>query len=192
MSTPIVFNKVGNYQGQNGKPKIAFPIGSVYFRHGAKSEPCTSDDLRESLYREIEAVKQSWLGGIRKVIEAPNHSQFLVIPPSALGTQTTVEQGFRPTNNPDAPEVRLSENATLDMYPLTYNDLNDTMSRRYENFILNNKYHELRKTLIGDPRYARERLLNPKNPQSSKTCFYSYAILDEFDKNYKLRETTKP
>jgi hypothetical protein len=179
---PIVFNKVGNYQGQNGKPKIAFQLGSVYFRHGAKSEPCTSDDLKSFLHREIEAVKQSWLGGIRKVVEAPENSQFLVIPPD---TQTDFGQGFRPTDNPNAPEVRLNEAAALDMYPLTYRELTDELSRRYKNFVENRRYHELRKSLLANPRYARERFLNPRNPQSSKTCFYSRAILGEFDKHYK-------
>lgn len=185
VSVPIVFNKVGNYQGQNGKSKTAFSLGSVYFRHGAKSEPCTSDDLRDFLRREIEAVKHSWLGGIRKVVEAPDHSQILVIPP---GTQTSIEQEFRPTNDPNAPEMRLSEAAELDMYPLTYNELTSTLTTRYEDFVINNEYHKIRKSLVGDLRYAKERLLNPKNPQSSKTCFFSRAILDEFDKHYKLRE----
>ena len=186
MSTPIVFNKVGNYQGQNGKPKTAFSLGSVYFRHGAKSEPCTSDDLRDFLRREIEAVKQSWLGGIRKVVEAPDHSQILVIPPGTPETQTPVGKGFRLTNDPDAPEMRLSEAAELDMYPLTYNELTSTLAARYEDFVINNEYHKIRKSLVGDLRFAKERLLNPRNAQSSKTCFFSHAILDEFDKHYRL------
>lgn len=186
VSVPIVFNKVGNYQGQNGKPKTAFSLGSVYFRHGAKSEPCTSDDLRNFVRREIEAVKQSWLGGIRKVVEAPDHSQILVIPPSTSDTPPSVGQGFRPTNNPNAPEVRLGEAAELDLYPLTYQELTSILATRYEDFVVNNEYHKLRKSLMGDPRYARERLLNPRKPQSSKTCFFSRAILSEFDKHYRL------
>jgi len=182
VAVPVVFNKVGNYQGQNQKPKSAFSAGSVYFRHGAKSEPYTSEDLRKFLQREVEAVKQSWLGGIRKVVEAPDHSQILVFPPS---TQVNAENSFRPTDNPDAPEVRLSEAAALDIYPLTYRELTDMLSSRYKNLVENGTYHQLRKSLTKNLKYARERLLNPRNPRSSKTCFYSHAILDEFDKHYE-------
>ena len=178
----IVFNKVGNYQGQNGKQKTAFSLGSVYFRHGAKSEPCTSEDLRQFLHREIESVKQSWLGGIRKVVEAPDHSQILVVP---QGTQAGVEPNFRLTDNPNAPEIRLDEAATLGMYPLTYRELTDELGKRYKNFSENNVYHSIRKSLIDKPIYSKIRLLNPKNPRSSKTRFYSYAIIDEFDKHYE-------
>lgn len=182
VAVPIVFNKVGNYQGQNEKPKSAFSSGSVYFRHGAKSEPCTSEDLKQFLEREIERIKQSWLGGIRKVVEAPDYSQILVIPPT---TQAEVEGSFRPTDNPDAPEIRLSEAAALDMYPLTYRELTNELFSRYKNFVENRKYHNLRKSLMEKPMYSRERLLNPRNSQSSKTRFYARTILDEFDKHYE-------
>jgi len=46
-----------------------FSVGTVYFRHGAKSEPGTSDDLRQFLEREIEATRRTWLDGIAKVVE---------------------------------------------------------------------------------------------------------------------------
>ena len=78
--TPIVFAKTGNYVAENGKQKNAFTAGTVYFRHGAKSEPGTTEDLRVVVEREIERVKESWLGGIRKVVEAPIGSQVLVVP----------------------------------------------------------------------------------------------------------------
>lgn len=154
VAVPVVFNKVGNYQSQNQKPKSAFSAGCVYFRHGAKSEPCTSEDLRKFLQREVEAVKQFWLGGIRKVVEAPDHSQILVFPPS---TQVNAENSFRPTDNPDAPKVRLSEAAALDIYPLTYRELTDMLSSRYKNFVENGAFHQLRKSLTKNSKYARER-----------------------------------
>ena len=46
------------------KQKTAFSAGTVYFRHGAKSEPGTSEDLRASLERELDRIRSSWLDGI--------------------------------------------------------------------------------------------------------------------------------
>jgi hypothetical protein len=77
--TPIVFAKTGNYVTENNRQRNAFVAGTVYFRHGAKSEPGTTDDLRLFLEREIERVKDSWLGGIRKVVEAPVGSRVVVL-----------------------------------------------------------------------------------------------------------------
>jgi predicted HTH transcriptional regulator len=42
---PIVFTAHGGYAAVGGQ-KAAFVKGSVYFRHGAKSEPGTTDDLK--------------------------------------------------------------------------------------------------------------------------------------------------
>ena len=64
---PIVFTSIGNYEPIPGKPKTAFAVGTTYFRHGAKSEPGNSDDLRAFLERELDAIKESWLAGIADV-----------------------------------------------------------------------------------------------------------------------------
>jgi predicted HTH transcriptional regulator len=49
---PIVFTRVGETELPDGRKKTAFALGTVYFRHGAKSEPGTSDDLRGFLDRD--------------------------------------------------------------------------------------------------------------------------------------------
>lgn len=98
VSIPLVFNSVGNYQDSNGKTKTAFNVGTVYFRHGAKSEPGTSDDLQKFLEREIEKVKHSWLDGIRKVVEAPAGSQIVVVDSDAQYTHA-----IRVVDDPNAP-----------------------------------------------------------------------------------------
>src|SRR5262249_30282437 len=67
---PMVFASTGNYES-GGKQKNAFHKGTVYFRHGAKSEPGTTDDLRAALEREMDRVRSSWLDGIQKVVTAP-------------------------------------------------------------------------------------------------------------------------
>src|ERR1700682_2062740 len=46
---PVVFTKPGTYDIGGGKQKNAFSVGTVYFRHGAKSEPGSTEDIRRAI-----------------------------------------------------------------------------------------------------------------------------------------------
>jgi hypothetical protein len=94
---PIVFTTHGGYAAPGGGQKAAFVKGSVYFRHGAKSEPGTTDDLRQALERELEQVKRFWLDGIGKVMAAPEGS-----------TVQIVQRTVKLKDSPDATPVRLT------------------------------------------------------------------------------------
>jgi len=100
---PIVFTRVGETELPDGKKKTAFALGTVYFRHGAKSEPGTSDDLRSFLEREMEFTRRSWLDGIAKVVEAPTGSRFAVLPPEGAPTGPSGELPMQLTSDPGAP-----------------------------------------------------------------------------------------
>lgn len=100
---PIVFTRVGTYEVTAGKQKTAFSVGTVYFRHGAKSEPGTSDDLRTVLERELEEIKHSWLDGIAKVVEAPAGSRFAILPPETQPAGPSGVLPLRLTDDPNAP-----------------------------------------------------------------------------------------
>ncbi len=65
-SIPLIFTKAGIYQTQDKRHKIAFREGTIYFRHGAKSEPANSDDLRNIIEREIEKRGNLWIGNLRQ------------------------------------------------------------------------------------------------------------------------------
>lgn len=82
-AVPLVFAADGQYLNEHDQERFAFRQGTVYFRHGAKSEPGTSDDLRSFLDREVERVKTSWLGGIRQIVEAPVGSTITVAAPAS-------------------------------------------------------------------------------------------------------------
>jgi hypothetical protein len=88
------------------------------------------------------------------------------------------------SNNPNATAVFLSEDDFTDKYPWDYDILSTRLSMRYSNFKMNARYHELRKQLEQDKRFAYERLLNPKNQNGGKKTFYSPNIQREFDKHY--------
>jgi len=77
---PFCFIRPGQYE-VDGRQKSAFAQGTVYFRHGAKSEPGTTDDFRQSMERELKRVREFWLDGIAKVVEAPAGSSVKIYPP---------------------------------------------------------------------------------------------------------------
>ncbi len=84
---PLVFIVDGQYRNAAGEERFAFRSGTIYFRHGAKSEPGTSDDLRQFLDRRIAALRESWLIGIRQVVEAPEGAEFRVIAAGSAGEE---------------------------------------------------------------------------------------------------------
>lgn len=94
---------------------------------------------------------------------------------------------FRWTDDPKAPTVALREEDVLKNYPLTYRQLSDTLHRRYSDFLENPHYHRLRKRMERERKFCIERLLDPRNPKSSRQKFFNPNILAEFDKHYTKR-----
>ena len=88
------------------------------------------------------------------------------------------------TKDPNAPKVRLAEEDLLDKYPWTYDVLTTRLKKRYSDFKINKKYHDLRKKFTKDERYCRERLYNPTNPKGGKMPMFNANIVKEFDKHY--------
>ncbi len=81
---PMIFSKPGTYDIGGGRQKTAFAQGTLYFRHGSKSEPGNRDDLASWRDREISKVRKNWLGGIRKVVEAAPGDTVTVVSSSRL------------------------------------------------------------------------------------------------------------
>jgi len=106
ISLPIVFIQPGTYDVGNGKQKTAFGKGTIYFRHGAKSEPGTSTDLRDCINREIEQIRKSWLGNIRKVVEAPRGYHVNVLPSEVIESKLPSATPIRIVDDPTAPAYR--------------------------------------------------------------------------------------
>jgi hypothetical protein len=79
VDVPIIFVKPGTYDIGGGQQRTTFSQGTIYFRHGSKSEPGNRDDLASWRDREIAKVRRSWLGGIRKVVRAEASETVTVI-----------------------------------------------------------------------------------------------------------------
>lgn len=106
--TPLVFIAPGTYEIADGgkqRQKSAFGRGTVYVRHGAKSEPATSDDLRMVIDAEVERLRSSWLHNISKVINAPAGSAVTV---SVSSPEAVIDSAAAPL----ATSVRLTADSS--------------------------------------------------------------------------------
>lgn len=92
--------------------------------------------------------------------------------------------GVQVTNNPSAPEVRLTEEQIRERYPWDYDRLNEECAKRYSDFKQVQKYHDIRKRLLKDKRFGEVRFLDPGNTKSPKKPFFNPNIMQEFDKHY--------
>lgn len=98
----------------------------------------------------------------------------------------------RVTNDPNAPAVQLTEEQIREYYPWDYHELTAQCRTRYFGFKVNKQYHQLRRGLEGDRRFAHVRRLDPQNPKSPKKTFYNPAILNELDKHYQVKSKENP
>ena len=95
--TPLVFRETGRVGGH-----VAFVRGGLYFRHGAKSEAATGEDVHDFICRQLDATRTQWLANIRQVMHAPDGAEVAVIE-----TAERDEEGrptlIRLTTDPHAP-----------------------------------------------------------------------------------------
>lgn len=118
---PIVFTSPGTYDTGGGKQKTAFSKGTVYFRHGTKSEPGTSADLRAALDRELERIRSSWLDGITKVVTAPAGATVSVLPGEVSLSGAENATAVRLVNDETAPAFKAMRTDLL--YPYRQKEL---------------------------------------------------------------------
>lgn len=108
----------------------------------------------------------------------------LTIEVSMKRTKTSEGAKFNMSADPDAIAMRVEEKDIRDTHPWSYDNLSKRLSLRYSNFKANAQYHQIRKSLESEPKFCRERLLDPGNPSGLKKKFYSPNIIKEFDPYY--------
>lgn len=98
-SIPHIFQKPGTYDAGGGKQKTAFGYGTIYFRHGAKSEPGNSADLRAIVERELRIHRKAWVRGVRQVVQAPVGSEIVAVPlTEKTATATKIVRSVKDTS----------------------------------------------------------------------------------------------
>lgn len=128
----------------------------------------------------------TYLGGLEKKAETADSEYAVTINIDVTFTRSKSKDTaeVRPTREPDATEIRLTEEQIREQYPWGYDKLTKECKRRYQDFKCNRTYHGIRKPLLGDEKFCYTRRLDPDNPKSSKKTFYNPNILQELDKHY--------
>jgi hypothetical protein len=82
-----------------GAAKVPMVIdGTIYFRHGGKSQPGTSEDLLKAIDRRVKELRRSWVKAVKQVVEAP--------PPPLLPRE------IRDSESPEATPIRIVDDPT--------------------------------------------------------------------------------
>jgi hypothetical protein len=92
---------------EEAETPVVFAKGVVYFRHGAKSEPVTSADLEDLIRRRLHALRRSWLGAVRRVVEAPGGTSAAVLPREIRDSDEPGAMPIRVVHDPRAPAFRV-------------------------------------------------------------------------------------
>jgi hypothetical protein len=126
--TPLVFTSPGDYQKANGKPGSAFAKGTVYFRHGAKSEPGTTDDLRHAFDRLLKSERREWFKGVKRIAKAPRGATIKVLPPGVVQSDSPDATRIRVVDDPTAPGFHLVDPDKS--YPYRQKDLIELVNQK--------------------------------------------------------------
>lgn len=99
---PLVFEKPGTYPIEGtSRQQTAFAQGTLFFRHGAKTESATSDDLRKFMQSRFKEIQDQLVKGMRRVSEAPRGSELTVVPSGVVDLSGVGAIPLRITTNPD-------------------------------------------------------------------------------------------
>ena len=178
-STPLLFEKPGTYACGAGQQKTAFGMGTIYFRHGAKSEPGVCNDIRLAIQRQIDLVRKSWMKGFRKVAEAPPGSQFIVKP--NLGFNSNISSTVRAVNDPKATPVLLTRDPAKAKGIFVHEEVSEGIFDEVNNVVDANRIlaKGQPKFLLGTPVYYRiyaERHHVSQDDERIAHLFHSAAI----------------
>ena len=114
------------------------------------------------------------------IVAAINNDKNVII---SIKTETSF------TTNPEAKGIRLEEEILYnDLFPMTYQDVCEYCYANFSDFKLNRDFHQQMKELKKDANIHRVRLLDPRNPKSSKKDYYSEEIKKKLNSIYTLKD----
>lgn len=156
---PLVFERPGTYSAGSGKQRTAFGVGTLYFRHGAKSEPGSTRDVQKIVERRLEAIRKSWAKGLRSVIQAPAGSEVLVAHPPTGSRRAPYNPApaVRVVSDPKARPVYVTRDPGRSSVTLVHEEISEGIFDEINNVIdANRTLARDRQTLLfGEPVYYR-------------------------------------
>lgn len=98
---------------------------------------------------------------------------------------------YRFTDDPKAPAVRVDETELIkQQYPYSYKELITKVKEQLSNVKINKEFSNYLKLIKGNKEWYMERLLNPLNPKSSRTGFYSEKAIKRIVELYADKKST--
>lgn len=88
---PLIPIRPGTYAKGGGKQATAFSVGVVYVRHGAKSEPGTSQDIDRIIERRLRELRGFWTKNLRRIVSASVDSEVSVTPRNVVRPRVTLD-----------------------------------------------------------------------------------------------------
>ena len=128
-ATPIVFTKPGSDIVEKGKQRPAFVKGSVYFRHGAKSEPGNSNDIKHAFNRELGRTKRNWFEGVRKISNIKSGDE-VIVKKSDIQGQSKVLQPVPGRIVSDTKAISFRPDNAADLWPHKAKDVVKKINER--------------------------------------------------------------
>lgn len=133
----MVFEKPGTYP-TNDYQRTAFSRGTMYFRHGAKSEPADMDDVRSAIEQRLDTIRENWLSDIRKVVYAEPGSEAVTVPSELIQSGDPAAAPIKISDDPEAPVLRLE--SPDDSYPYRQTEVLDRVRERVPDDVEINRY----------------------------------------------------
>jgi len=163
-----------------------FFLMPISFFHGFEvAEPATRADY------PIQIQKLLTYLDAREAADTENAGDQRV----ALRIETKLVRGkgaaaveFRYTDDPSVPAIAIRQEDILKNFPFTYELLTAALGERYSDFMVNAKYHKIRRALEPQGKFCYPHPLNPTKPQGACQRFYNANVFQEFDKHYTRRE----
>jgi uncharacterized protein DUF3644 len=138
------------------------------------------DNFSMALFNETRIKNADLIAAIRN---APPYGEALVV------HNVIARANF--TTDPSARQVRLREESIYsDIFTESYVEVVANARRKFCNFSQDSHFNEIMRQLKGDPNIRNVRLLDPRNPKSSRKDFYNKRIYDELAKHYTARTST--
>ena len=136
----------------------------------------------EGIEESIVVGFNVFLSSVKKVTNA---DIIAALDPTEL-PDATLAKKVRLTDDPNAPTVRMDETEVIKKaYPFTYDDFTTQLRSRIPNIKMNKEFFSYLKLIKSNKEFYMSRLLNPLNPKSSKTGFYSSKAIDKLVEIYE-------
>ncbi len=100
---PAVFEKTGAWKDDTGAEHVVFERGTVFFRHGQRSDPANARDMHRFAERVTREQHRAWETNVKKAAHAPADADVYVVRNKATEAGTLAQ--VRVVDDPNAPAV---------------------------------------------------------------------------------------